>query len=398
MTLIRSIQLRTILDSRGNPTVEADILTDSGFGRSAAPSGASTGLHEAKVIDPGEAIPYAHLHLVPEIEGMDARDQVAFDSLLRELDGTEDFSVIGANVAVALSLANAKAAASSLGMELFSYLGGAFVPEMPLPLGNIIGGGAHAANATDIQEFLVVATGAEGPTQAVFANARVHRKVKDILKDGGKTCGKGDEGAWAPQIGDLEAFEIIHQAIGEVSDELSIPIGMGIDVAASQMWNPQNERYTDRSGTRTTADHIAYLAELVDRYELVYIEDPLYEEDFSGFAELTAQVGDRCLVCGDDLFVTNASRIAEGIERGSANCVLIKPNQVGTLSDTFAAIHLSHVHGMDTVMSHRSGETTDSTIAHLATAFGCVFLKTGAVGGERIAKLNELIRIEEQIA
>lgn len=398
MTLIRSIQLRTILDSRGNPTVEADILTDSGFGRSAAPSGASTGLYEAKVIDPGEAIPNAYANLIPELDGMDARDQVAFDSLLRELDGTSDFSVIGANVAVALSLANAKAAASSLGMELFSYLGGVFVPEMPLPLGNIIGGGAHAANATDIQEFLVVATGAEGPTQAVFANARVHRKVKDILKARGKSCGKGDEGAWAPQIGDLEAFEIIHQAIGEVSDELSMPIGMGIDVAASQMWNHENECYTDRNGTRTTADYIAYLAELVDRYELVYIEDPLHEDDFSGFADLTAQVGDRCLVCGDDLFVTNASRIAEGIEVGSANCVLIKPNQVGTLSDTFAAIHLSHVHGMDTVMSHRSGETTDSTIAHLATAFGCVFLKTGAVGGERIAKLNELIRIEEQIA
>lgn len=398
MTLIRSIQLRTILDSRGNPTVEADILTDSGFGRSAAPSGASTGLYEAKVIDLGEAIPNAYSNLIPELEGMDARDQVAFDSLLRELDGTSDFSVIGANVAVALSLANAKAAASSLGMELFSYLGGVFVPEMPLPLGNIIGGGAHAADATDIQEFLVVATGAEGPTQAVFANARVHRKVKDILKARGKSCGKGDEGAWAPQIGDLEAFEIIHQAIGEVSDELSMPIGMGIDVAASQMWNHENECYTDRNGTRTTADYIAYLAELVDRYELVYIEDPLHEDDFSGFADLTAQVGDRCLVCGDDLFVTNASRIAEGIEMGSANCVLIKPNQVGTLSDTFAAIHLSHVHGMDTVMSHRSGETTDSTIAHLATAFGCVFLKTGAVGGERIAKLNELIRIEEQIA
>lgn len=398
MTLIRSIQLRTILDSRGNPTVEADILTDSGFGRSAAPSGASTGLHEAKVIDPSESIPYAITNIIPELEGMDSRDQVSFDSLLRELDGTSDFSVIGANVAVALSLANAKAAASSLGLELFSYLGGVFVPEMPLPLGNIIGGGAHAANATDIQEFLVVATGAEGPTQAVFANARVHRRVKEILKAKGKPCGKGDEGAWAPQIGDLEAFEIIHQAIGEISDELSIPIGMGIDVAASQMWNKDRGCYIDRNGTRTTADHITYLAELIDRYELIYVEDPLDEEDFHGFADLTAQVGDRCLVCGDDLFVTNAERIAEGIEIGSANCVLIKPNQVGTLTDTFEAIHLSHVHGMDTVMSHRSGETTDFAIAHLATAFGCVFLKTGAVGGERIAKLNELIRIEEQIA
>jgi len=398
MTVIRSIQLRTILDSRGNPTVEAEIITDTGFGRSAAPSGASTGLHEAKVKDPGEAVPYAISHLIPELTGRDSRDQVAFDSLLRELDGTSDFSSIGANVAVALSLANAKAAASSLGMELYSYLGGVFVPEMPLPLGNIIGGGAHASNATDIQEFLVVATGADGPTQAVFANAMVHKKVKELLKAAGKACGKGDEGAWAPQIRDMEAFEIIHQAIGEVSDALSITIAMGIDVAASQLWNQGEECYIDRDGKRTTQEYIAYIAELVDRYNLCYVEDPLYEEDFSGFADLTAQVGDRCLICGDDLFVTNAARIAEGIEIDSANCALIKPNQVGTLTDTFEAIHLAHMHGMDTVMSHRSGETTDSTIAHLATAFGCVFLKTGAVGGERIAKLNELIRIEEQIA
>ncbi|HOT03289.1 MAG TPA: phosphopyruvate hydratase [Methanolinea sp.] len=398
MTVIRSIQLRTILDSRGNPTVEADIFTESGFGRSAAPSGASTGLHEAKVKDPKDAVPFAVANLIPELTGIDSRDQVLFDSILREMDGTSDLSNIGANIAVALSLANAKAAASSLGMELYSYIGGVFVPEMPLPLGNIIGGGAHAKGATDIQEFLVVASGAGGPTEAVFANARVHKKVREILEASGKSCGKGDEGAWAPQIRDKEAFEIIHQAVGEISDELSISLSMGIDVAASQMWDEDSKCYVDRNGRRTTEDHIAFLVEIVDRYGLVYVEDPLYEEDFSGFADFTEQVGDRCLVCGDDLFVTNASRIAEGIETGSANCVLIKPNQVGTLTDTFEAIHLSHVHGMDTVMSHRSGETTDTTIAHLATAFGCVFLKTGAVGGERIAKLNELIRIEEQIA
>lgn len=398
MTIIRSIQLRTILDSRGNPTVEADVLTDSGFGRSAAPSGASTGLHEAKVKDPKEAVPYAITHIIPDLIGTDSCDQVGFDSYLREVDGTPDFSTIGANVSVALSLANAKAAASSLGIELYSYLGGVFVPEMPLPLGNIIGGGVHALGATDIQEFLVVATGADGPTQAAFANAMVHRRAKDLLKKQGRVCGKGDEGAWAPQISDLEAFEILRQAVEEVSDTLSLQISMGIDVAASRMWNHEKGCYVDREASRSTPDFIAYLAELVDRYQIVYLEDPLHEEDFAGFADLTAQVGDRCLVCGDDLFVTNASRIAEGIEAGSANCVLIKPNQVGTLTDTFEAIHLAHLHGMDTVMSHRSGETTDSTIAHLATAFGCVFLKTGVVGGERIAKLNELIRIEEQIA
>jgi enolase len=318
--------------------------------------------------------------------------------MLREVDGTPDLSTIGANVAVALSLANAKAAASSLGLELYAYLGGIFIPELPLPLGNVIGGGAHAANATEIQEYLVVATGAQGPTEAVFANAEVHRKIRDLLKETGRSCGKGDEGAWAPQISDIEAFELVHQAIGAVSDGLSTPMRMGIDVAASELYDEDAKVYRYRGIDRTPEEQVAYIAELVDKYELIYVEDPLHEEDFAGFADLTAQVGDRCLVCGDDLFVTRASRIAEGLESGSANCALIKPNQVGTLTDTYEAIHIAHTHGMDTVMSHRSGETTDHTIAHLATAFGCVFIKTGVVGGERIAKLNELIRIEEQIA
>lgn len=398
MTVIRTIQLRTILDSRGNPTVEADIYTDSGFGRAAAPSGASTGIYEAKVLEPRAAVEHARQQLIPSLMGFDSRDQAGFDTILRETDGTPDLSKLGANVAVALSLANAKAAASSLGIELYSYLGGIFVPEMPLPLGNVIGGGAHAENSTEIQEFLVVATGASGPTEAVFANAAVHKKIRELLKSQGRSCGKGDEGAWAPQIQDVEAFEIVQQALGAVMDETSIPMRMGIDVAASQLWNQEEKNYQYRGIVRSTEDQVAYMAELVDRFEIVYVEDPFHEEDFSGFADLTEQVGDRSLVCGDDLFVTNASRIAQGLEYGSANCALIKPNQVGTLTDTFEAIHLAHTHGMDTVMSHRSGETTDHTIAHLATAFGCVFLKTGVVGGERTAKLNELIRIEEEIA
>ncbi|KUG14592.1 enolase [hydrocarbon metagenome] len=300
-------------------------------------------------------------------------------------------------MAVAISLANAKAAATSTGLELYQYLGGVFIPSLPLPLGNVVGGGAHAPDATEIQEFLIVPTGASGPREAVFANAAVHRTVRDLLKKQGKSCGKGDEGAWAPRITDAEAFDIVSEAAGMVSDERDISIRMGLDLAASQLWQ-ENGTYHYRDMDRTTEDQIAYLGELVDRYDLIYIEDPLHEEDFSGFAELTAQVGDRCLVCGDDIFVTSASRIADGIEQGSANCVLIKPNQVGTLSDTFEAIHLAQRNGMDTVMSHRSGETTDMTIAHLATAFQSVFLKTGIVGGERTAKLNELIRIEEQIA
>lgn len=397
MTTICEIQLRKILDSRGNPTVEADIYTENGFGRSAAPSGASTGLYEAKVVEPDVAIEQALKNLIPSLIGEDSRDQVVIDGILRDVDGTADFSTIGANVAVAISLANARAAASSLGMELFQYLGGVFVPSLPLPIGNVIGGGAHAENATEIQEFLVVATGASGPKDAVFANAAVHRKIKELLKEQGKSCGKGDEGAWAPQLRDEEAFELVNEAVSEVSDVLDLSIRIGLDLAASQLWNDDGT-YHYRDRVRTPEEQIAYICELVDRYDLIYVEDPLHEEDFSGFADLTAQVGDRCLVCGDDLFVTSSSRIVEGIEQGSANCVLIKPNQVGTLSDTFDAIHLAHSSGMDTVMSHRSGETTDMTIAHLATAFRCIFLKTGVVGGERTAKLNELIRIEEQIA
>ena len=395
MTIIEAIELRIILDSRGNATVEADVHTSSGFGRSAAPSGASTGTLEAKVRPPKEAIDNAYQNLIPALIGLDASDQEGFDEQLRDIDGTRDFSAIGANVAVALSLANAKAAATAIGMPLFRYLGGAFTNEMPLPLGNIIGGGAHAQNATEIQEFLVVPGDAADVEEAVFANAAVHRNVKELLKKRGIAAGKGDEGAWAPQIDDALAFELIAEATGLVADELNVSVDMGIDVAASQMWNGENYKY--RSKVRSTEDQIAYIAELVDSYDLVYVEDPLQEDDFDAFADLNTQIGNRCLVCGDDIFVTQVDRIQQGIEKDSANCVLIKPNQVGTLTDTFEAVRLAHTNGLDTVMSHRSGETTDTTIAHLATAFSCVFLKCGVLGGERIAKLNELIRIEEQL-
>ncbi|HXX55371.1 MAG TPA: phosphopyruvate hydratase [Methanoregula sp.] len=395
MTIIEVIELRTILDSRGNPTVEADIYTQNGFGRSAAPSGASTGSLEAKVMPPKEAVENALQNVIPALIGMDVTDQESFDDQLRDIDSTPNFSGIGANIAVALSLANAKAAASSLGIPLFRYLGGAFAKEMPLPLGNVIGGGAHAANATEIQEFLVVPGDAATVDEAVFANAAVHRNVKELLKKRGIAAGKGDEGAWAPQIDDALAFELIAEATGMVADELNITVDMGIDVASSQMWDGSGYKYRDR--VRSTEDQVGYIAELVDKYNLVYVEDPMHEDDFDGFADLNSQIGNRCLVCGDDIFVTQVERILQGIEKDSANYVLIKPNQVGTLTDTFEAVRLAHTHGLDTVMSHRSGETTDSTIAHLATAFSCIFLKCGVVGGERIAKLNELIRIEEQI-
>ena len=389
------MDIRKILDSRGNPTVEADIYTAGGFGRSAAPSGASTGSLEAKVRPVDEALDNAIANLIPALIGMDACDQEGFDEQLRDIDGTANFSGIGANVAVALSLANAKAAASSMNLPLFRYLGGAFAKELPLPLGNIIGGGAHAENATEIQEFLVVPGGAADTEEAVFANAAVHQHVKDLLKKKGKSCGKGDEGAWAPQIDDALAFELIAEATGLVADEMNVEVDMGLDIAASQMWDGNAYKY--RKTVRSTEDQIAYIAELVDKYNLVYVEDPLHEDDFDAFSELNSQIGDRCLVCGDDIFVTQVDRIQQGIDKDAANCVLIKPNQVGTLTDTFDAVQLAQRNGLDTVMSHRSGETTDTTIAHLATAFSCIFLKCGVVGGERIAKLNELIRIEEQL-
>jgi enolase 1/2/3 len=395
MAQITEIHLRTILDSRGNPTVEADIYTENGFGRAAAPSGASTGMYEAKVLPVREAIDGARQTVIPALSGFESSDQVGFDYLLHEIDGTPDFSVIGANVAVALSLANAKAAASSLSLPLFRYLGGAFAAQTPFPLGNVIGGGAHAAHATDIQEFLVVPTGALDADEAIFANAAVHKKIKELLVSDGNGCGKGDEGAWAPKITDIEAFDLVQEAINTISDDLMIEIRMGIDVAASELWKDGVYRYSDAE--RSTEDQVAYMADLVDRYELAYVEDPIVEEDFEGFSALTDQVGDGCLICGDDLYVTNVERIETGIEARSTNCVLIKPNQIGTLSDTFEAIRMAHSCGMETVMSHRSGETTDNTIAHLATAFECIYLKTGVVGGERIAKLNELVRIEEMI-
>jgi len=396
MTAIEAVTLRSILDSRGNPTIEADIWVEGGFGRAAAPSGASTGTHEAVVRSPEEAIPFAYTTVIPELIGIDSHDQRNFDRILHESDGTGNFGSIGANVAVALSLANAKAAASAYGMEPFTYLGGVFAEDAPLPLGNVIGGGAHAPGATEIQEFLVIPIGASSTREAVFTNALVHKEVKKLLNAQGITCGKGDEGAWAPQISDTEALELIGTAIDTVCDETGVTVAIGLDVAATELWN--GERYIYRERSRTTEDQIAYIADLIDAYGLVYVEDPLHEEDFEGFSNLTDQVNDNCLICGDDLFVTNPERIQNGIEIASASAVLIKPNQIGTLTDTFEAVHLAERFGLETVMSHRSGETTDETIAHLAVAFGCIYLKCGIVGGERIAKLNELIRISEIFA
>jgi len=398
VTLITDVQLRRVLDSRGNPTVEADIRTESGgFGRAKAPSGASTGEHEAIELPVSEAIASAREEAIPRLVGeVYAGDQRTVDAALHAADGTNNFSEIGANSAVAISMAAAKAASDVLGAPLFQHLGGTFRgEELPVPLGNVIGGGEHAADATDIQEFLAAPVGAPAVEDAVFANAAVHAAVADILDERDIACGKGDEGAWAPSIDDSEAFEIMEEAIERVEDEVGFEIRFGLDVAAAEMYDDDEEAYIYSDGQKDTDEQIEYIAELIDEYDLIYVEDPLDENDFEGMATLTERVsGQETLLCGDDLFVTNVERLERGIEEGSGNSILIKPNQIGTLSDAVDAIELAIESGYDPVISHRSGETEDTTIAHLATAVGAPYIKTGAVGGERTAKLNELIRIE----
>lgn len=397
MTLITEVRLRRILDSRGNPTVEAEVRTESGgFGRGAAPSGASTGEYEAVERPAEEAIAAARELAVPRLEGqVYAGDQRGVDRTLRGADGTEDFSEIGANSAVAISMAAGKAAADVLGAPLYQHLGGAFRGrDFPTPLGNVIGGGEHAADATHIQEFLAAPVGAPSVADAVFANAAVHGEVGDILHEREIPAGKGDEGAWAPSITDSEAFDIVETAVENVIDDVGFDIKFGLDVAGAELYDSDDGVYRYGDDTRTPDEQIDYIAGLVNEYDLAYVEDPLDEDDYKGFTELTNRVGSETLVCGDDLFVTNTERLAEGIERGAANSILVKPNQIGTLSDAFDAIELAVENGYEPVVSHRSGETEDTTIAHLAVATDAPFIKTGAVGGERTAKLNELIRIE----
>ncbi|MFC7142366.1 phosphopyruvate hydratase [Halosimplex aquaticum] len=398
MTLVTDVRLRRVLDSRGNPTVEADVLTEEGgFGRAAAPSGASTGEYEAIELPASEAIAKAREDAVPRLVGeVHAGNQREVDAALHAADGTDDFSSIGANSAVAISMAAAKAGASVAGMPLYQHLGGTFRGNsFPIPLGNVVGGGEHAADATDIQEFLSVPVGAPSVSEAIFANAAVHQKVHDILIDRDVPSGKGDEGAWAPSIDDAEAFEIMDEATKAVADEVGFEIRFGLDVAAAEMYDEDEGGYVYSDRVRSTEEQVEYIADLVREYDLKYVEDPLDEDDYEGFADLTEQVGDRTLVCGDDLFVTNTGRLGDGIQQGAANSILIKPNQIGTLSDAFDAIELAVENAYGHVVSHRSGETEDTTIAHLAVATDAPFIKTGAVGGERTAKLNELIRIED---
>jgi len=404
-SVIEDVRLRKIIDSRGNPKVEADVLTWNGFGRAAAPSGASTGVNEVTSFPEGgvdQVINEVEDLISSEIIGMEAEDLREIDEVLKEIDGTDNFQTIGGNTAVAVSMAVAKAGASSYNMPLYKFLGGIMPTSIPFPLGNMINGGAHAGtNAPDIQEFLVIPVGASSILEAMETNINVHRKIKSKIqeKDDTFTGGKGDEGGWAPNLTNEEALEIQFTSCEEVSDETGVTVRPGLDVASSEFWNESEGKYVyEREGvSRTVEEQIDYIADLIDTYKFFYVEDPIQENDFEAFAELTKKSGKDCLICGDDLFVTNAKILAEGIKQNAGNSLIIKPNQIGTLTDTYNTIQLAKSNKYVPVVSHRSGETTDETIAHLAVAFQAPVIKTGAAGGERIAKLNELVRIEEEL-
>ena len=394
-SIIEDVRVRKILDSRGNPTVEVDIITWNGFGRAAAPSGASTGSREVKSFPEGgvdKVIGEVEDVISSELIGMDAEYLSDIDLVLKEIDGTDNMSAIGGNTSVAVSMAAAKAAAASYNLPLYKFLGG-----------NMMNGGAHAGvNAPDIQEFLVVPVGAKSIEQAVFGNVAIHKKLKELIakKDSAFTGGKGDEGGWIPNVTNDTALEIQAQACEEVSNELGFEIRPSLDFASSEFWDADKGKYVyEQDGIeRDTGEQVEYVKDIINTYGMFYVEDPFDENDFDGFSQLTSEVGDKCLVCGDDLFVTNKEYLAKGIAQNAANAIIIKPNQIGSLTETYATVKLAKENNVVPVVSHRSGETTDETIAHLAVAWGAPIIKTGAVSGERIAKLNELIRIEEELS
>jgi len=395
LTTIEDIAIRKVFDSRGNPTVEVEVATLMGLGRFSAPSGASTGKHEVRSF-PAEgvdgAIQFFREKVALELIGMDGLDQIFIDKTLHEIDGSEDFSRMGGNVATATSIAVAKAVASDLGMPLFSHLGGCFSFKVPLPLGNVIGGGKHAYGGTSIQEFLVFSE-AETIYQSVEANELIHKRVGEVLREKIGTLGRGDEGAWVAPVKDEEALSILEKSCSEIESEKNVKVHLGLDVAASEIFTDGRYGYGDVKRSRD--EQIDFIERLAGEYSLSYIEDPLEEEDFAGFAELTKRIGTDTVICGDDLLTTNVKRLGIGLDAGSCNGIIIKINQVGTLTDAFETADLARRNGYSIVVSHRSGETPDDSLAHIAVAFGADLIKCGVVGGERVAKLNELIRIGE---
>ncbi|WP_181770365.1 phosphopyruvate hydratase [Amycolatopsis pittospori] len=410
MALIEQVGAREILDSRGNPTVEVEVALDDGtLARAAVPSGASTGEHEAVELRDGDtgryngkgverAVAAVLDEIGPDLVGTDAVDQRIVDQKLVDLDGTPAKSRLGANAILGVSLAVAKAAAESAELELFRYLGGPNAHVLPVPMLNILNGGAHADTDVDIQEFMIAPIGAESFREALRWGTEVYHSLKSVLKGRGLATGLGDEGGFAPSLkNNREALDLILQAIEKAGYAPGRDVALALDVAATEFFS--DGAYTFEGAKKSAEQMSAYYAELLRDYPLVSIEDPLSEDDWDGWVQLTAEVGEKVQIVGDDLFVTNPDRLEEGITRRAANALLVKVNQIGTLSETLDAISLATSYGYKSMMSHRSGETEDTFIADLAVATGVGQIKTGAPArGERIAKYNQLLRIEETLA
>ncbi|MDE5443340.1 phosphopyruvate hydratase [Bradyrhizobium sp. CSA207] len=411
MTAIIDIIGREILDSRGNPTVEVDVvLEDGALGRAAVPSGASTGAHEAVELRDGDKARYlgkgvskavgaVNGEIFEALSGIDAEQQVQIDQIMIDLDGTPNKSRLGANAILGVSLACAKAAANSLDMPLYRYVGGTSARLLPVPMMNIINGGVHADNPIDFQEFMILPVGASSFAEGLRYGAEVFHTLKSELKKAGHNTNVGDEGGFAPNLPSADAaLDFVMNAIGKAGYKAGTDIVIGLDCASTEFFRDGKYVYEGEGKTRSISEQAKYLGDLVSRYPIVTIEDGMSEDDMDGWKELTDLIGKKCQLVGDDLFVTNVKRLAEGIKAGRANSILVKVNQIGTLTETLAAVEMAHKAGYTSVMSHRSGETEDSTIADLAVATNCGQIKTGSLArSDRTAKYNQLLRIEQQL-
>lgn len=411
MTAIIDIIGREILDSRGNPTVEVDVvLEDGALGRAAVPSGASTGAHEAVELRDGDKARYlgkgvtkavgaVNGEIFEALSGLDVEQQAQIDQIMIDLDGTPNKSRLGANAILGVSLACAKAAANSLDMPLYRYVGGTSARLLPVPMMNIINGGVHADNPIDFQEFMILPVGASSFAEGLRYGAEVFHTLKSELKKAGHNTNVGDEGGFAPNLPSADAaLEFVMNAIGKAGYKAGTDIVIGLDCASTEFFKDGKYVYEGEGKTRSISEQAKYLADLVSRYPIVTIEDGMSEDDMNGWKELTDLIGKKCQLVGDDLFVTNVKRLADGIKTGRANSILIKVNQIGTLTETLAAVEMAHKAGYTSVMSHRSGETEDSTIADLAVATNCGQIKTGSLArSDRTAKYNQLLRIEQQL-
>ncbi|RXH26763.1 MULTISPECIES: phosphopyruvate hydratase [Bradyrhizobium] len=411
MTAIIDIIGREILDSRGNPTVEVDVvLEDGALGRAAVPSGASTGAHEAVELRDGDKARYlgkgvtkavgaVNGEIFEALSGLDVEQQAQIDQIMIDLDGTANKSRLGANAILGVSLACAKAAANSLDMPLYRYVGGTSARLLPVPMMNIINGGVHADNPIDFQEFMILPVGASSFAEGLRYGAEVFHTLKSELKKAGHNTNVGDEGGFAPNLPSADAaLDFVMNAIGKAGFKAGSDIVLGLDCASTEFFRDGKYVYEGEGKARSISEQAKYLADLASRYPIVTIEDGMSEDDMDGWKELTDLVGKKCQLVGDDLFVTNVKRLADGIKAGRANSILIKVNQIGTLTETLAAVEMAHKAGYTSVMSHRSGETEDSTIADLAVATNCGQIKTGSLArSDRTAKYNQLLRIEQQL-